>query len=97
MAACDGSGDADGAHCCFVEGADCLHLVIGGPTGRRFACGLRTELGSWELVHADPRYLAHPKPVWERIGMPDCGDWTGNSNGAQCCFARETVVTLDGN
>lgn len=98
MDVCDGQGDSDGDHCCWVEGEPCQHLVVDGPTGRRFACGLRTELGSWALVHADPRYLAHPKPEWVRLGtVGDCGEWEGYEGRPQCCFARETAVTLDGN
>ena len=95
---CDGNGDSNGDHCCTIGGKDCPHLVVDGPTGRRFACGLFTELGDWELVHTDPRYLADVR----QEGTADCGDWWGPSREttvalagvetshvqAQCCFAR---------
>lgn len=98
---CDGAGDENGEHCCSLQGADCPHLVIDGPTGRHFACGLYTELGDWDLVHTDTRYLADVRPLLT-AGTADCGEWfgapasemTGNmSRGkfaerAQCCFKR---------
>jgi hypothetical protein len=74
---CDGQGDVNGDHCCWLDGAPCPHLVVNGPTGFRYACGLRTELGSWAAVHADPRYLADVRPVWLRTGTVDCGNWWG--------------------
>jgi hypothetical protein len=75
---CTGRGPA---HCCWVAGRPCTHLRDreqgdAVPDGRRYACGLLVELGSWERVHADPRYLAEPRAHWDRTpGFPDCGDW----------------------
>ncbi len=61
--------------------------------GRRWACTLLVELGSWDAVHADPRYLQLVKPVWDavnrRVGrtvIPSCGGW-GPGTG-QCCYAE---------
>jgi hypothetical protein len=34
-------------------------------------------LGSWQAVHADPRYLASVHPTLMRVGTVDCGDWPG--------------------
>lgn len=85
---CDGGGDAEGEHCCWVAGEACPHLVVDGPTGRRFACNLFTELGDWDLVHADDRYLANPKPTWTRLGVQDCGRWIG--------LSAETMVAIKG-
>jgi len=55
------------------------------------------ELGDWALVHADPRYVATVRPVWDEHGVVDCGDWTGpnrdGEGGPQCCFG-ETPVEL---
>lgn len=77
---CHGNGDD---HCCYVEGAPCVHLTS--TDDRKWACGLLVELGSWEAVHADLRYLETPRPVWIQRGVPDCGDWLGPG----CCFGRE--------
>jgi len=83
---CDGLGDARGDHCCWLEGTPCPHLQVDGPTGRRYACGLLVELGSWDAVHADARYLADVKPVWDRTGTVGCGPWWGPQ--------REVAVAL---
>lgn len=85
---CHGNG-AD--HCCYVEGEPCPHLLVDVVPGRRWACGLLVELGTWERVHADPRYLAVPAPVWRARGVPDCGDFRGSADGSilQCCFAED--------
>jgi hypothetical protein len=68
---CTGRGD-DGNHCCYVAGKVCDYLECN-VDERNFACGLRRELGSWEAVHADPRYA----PIAEVMLMGDglCGDW----------------------
>lgn len=74
MATCEGNGDD---HCCHLGGHVCRYLAVVGTTGRRFACRLRSELGNWQAVHADPRYLADVKPVLEALPTVDgdCGDW----------------------
>lgn len=71
---CVGRGGADGGHCCWVNGKVCKYLEISTVPGRRFACGLRRELGSWEEVHKDPRY----QPIqehWDKVGIESCGAW----------------------
>lgn len=55
-----------GAECCYVENTPCKHLDGD-------LCSLRVELGSWEKVHADPRYQEYPAPIWRRKGIADCG------------------------
>jgi hypothetical protein len=76
---CKGIGTADGGHCCWVHGEVC-DFLIENHEGRRFACGLRAELGSWEKVHADPRY-APMAIVFEDEGL--CGDWQPQAG--VCC------------
>ena len=56
---CTGMGDK-GDHCCYQAGQRCPHLVEN-VAGRRYACGLFLELGSWEAVNASPKY----KPIGE--------------------------------
>lgn len=87
MTICTGRGMPDGDHCCYVDGERCAYLVenVG---GRRYACGLRLELGSWDAVHADPRY-APIQEVWDRVGIESCGAW-GPGTG-QCCYAETPV------
>ena len=76
---CTGRGDADGGHCCWVNGKVC-EFLIENHEGRRFACALRVELGNWPKVHADVRY--EPLRIhWE--GSPLCGDWQPEAG--VCC------------
>lgn len=95
MAFCTGRGTPFGEHCCWWGGKVCPFLEKYTVEGRRFACGLRRELGSWEAVHADPRY----QPVqefWdtrEPQTITSCGDWQPDSG--TCC--REVAVVINGN
>lgn len=91
MASCHGNG-AD--HCCYVPDSPvkdaagngvCQFLEVDTAPGRRWSCGLFNQLGSWEAVHADPDYLTEVRPVWDRYGVVDCGDWRTEG---QCCFGR---------
>jgi hypothetical protein len=79
MMTCTGRGDATGGHCCWVKGEVCEFLVEN-VDGRRFACGLRVELGDWAKVHADPRY-APIAVIFKDEGL--CGDWQPVAG--QCC------------
>jgi hypothetical protein len=66
-------------HCCYVNGVRCPFLEENTVEGRRWACGLRRKLGSWEKVHQDKGYLTLVKPHWENAhGIMEnynCGDW----------------------
>ena len=53
--------------------------------GRRWACGLRRQLGSWEKVHADPGYTTHVRPHWQPQGIADCGDWPRQAETCATC------------
>jgi hypothetical protein len=55
-------------HCCWIEGRLCRHLTA------EIRCSLRTELGSWKAVHADPRWVADVKPTFDRL-------WPGRNYG----------------
>ena len=66
----------EGDHCCWIEGVACPFLEEETVQGRHWACGLLRELGSWEKVHTDPRYVATLKPIWEQKGIKDCGNYT---------------------
>lgn len=71
---CDGNSSD---HCCHL-GKDgvCVYLEENTVENRHWACGLLRELGSWDAVHSDERYLTNVRPFWEQYA-PDlnCGDW----------------------
>jgi hypothetical protein len=80
-AACSGNSSD---HCCYVSGVACRFLEENTVPGRRWACGLRRELGSWEAVHTDARYLRHVQPMWDRLGG-SCGDWPRAGKKCEAC------------
>jgi hypothetical protein len=63
-------------HCCWIEGQVCSFLREDDGV-RRWVCTLRESLGSWQAVHADPRYIASVHPTLMSVGTVDCGDWPG--------------------
>lgn len=63
-------------HCCWFGENPCRFLRDDGDSAhRRWVCTLREELGSWEAVHADPRYVEHVN-LKALLGV-DCGDYPG--------------------
>lgn len=72
---CLGNGND---HCCYIKGKPCPHLITNytDETGwfRKWACGLRAELGDWDKVLDDPRYK---KLIAEKSWAPgvNCRDW----------------------
>jgi hypothetical protein len=81
MSGCHGNGPD---HCCYVDGQVCRWLEENTEPDRRWTCGLRRRLGSWEAVHADPRYQEFPGAIWRESGTVDCGDF-GPAE-LQCCW-----------
>lgn len=73
---CSGNGMD---HCCYLIGRVCPHLEEATVPGRHWVCGLYRELGSWDAVEADARYLRDVQPMWD-IKHPGfgCGDWPQN-------------------
>ena len=83
---CHGNG-AD--HCCYFNGQVCPFLRDDGPKPagsgqRRWVCTLYEELGDWDAVHADQRYLDTVSPLWNGAGWVmawlwdegiRCGNW----------------------
>lgn len=80
---CIGRGTLDGDHCCYVMGVRCRYLEENTIPGRRFVCGLRRVLGSWEAVHADPGYQEHVQSAWDKVGISSCGEWQPKVG--ECC------------
>lgn len=88
MSICHGNG---AEHCCYLEGQVCPFLEEYTIEGRRWACGLLRELGDWDAVHSDERYLTTVRPVWVEHGIDDCGDFAGarledGTIEPQCCY-----------
>lgn len=84
-ATCRGAGTPDGDHCCYVAGEPCRFLEVDTMPGRHWVCGLRRELGSWDAVHVDSRYVEHVQPMFDRIGG-SCGEFGPAQK--QCCYAE---------
>jgi len=80
MPECNGQG-ADGDHCCYLNNQRCAFLVEN-VAGRRYACGLRLQHGSWEAVVGDPRYRRVGE-FWESVGQPF--DYCMSFDPAFCC------------
>lgn len=59
-------------HCCYVNGKPCLFLETNTVEGRKWACGLRRELGNWDDVITSDRYLVYVQPYF---GEMNCRDW----------------------
>lgn len=80
MDRCHGNGPD---HCCTIQGVTCPYLEEGTVKGRRWACGLLRELGSWEAVYTDPRYQASAAAAYFADRHPGygCGDWPQNIPG----------------
>jgi hypothetical protein len=95
---CHGNGER---HCCHYRGEVCKYLEEHTVVGRRWACGLLREYGSWKGVYASEEYrelaaLRH----WDF----DCGDWPQElpreweNNRWLCCFEpfRAALMQQDG-
>lgn len=67
---CHGNG-AD--HCCYWSSEPCPFLEENTVPGRRWSCALYRELGSWDTVHSDQRYLDTLQPLWR--GQGPLWDW----------------------
>jgi hypothetical protein len=83
MATCEGNADD---HCCYLgQRGVCEHLEEGTVEGRRWACGLRREYGSWDAAHASPDYV-EIRSYFRSVGTTvDCGDWPAPGNKCGTC------------
>lgn len=65
-------------HCCWINGTVCVFLRDDGlDATRRWVCTLREELGSWEAVHKDIRYIEKVRPTLDKFNQANCGYWPG--------------------
>jgi hypothetical protein len=75
------------AHCCYVPDAGvCPHFDESRTDG---FCTLRAELGSWDLVHRDPRY-APQRTAFEAFPTSLCGDFPQVGEDCGACGAVST-------
>lgn len=86
---CFGNGDD---HCCYVAGKACPFLEENTVPGRRWACGLRRELGDWDLVISDVRYKLNVAP---HFGAMNCRDWP-DGKGVNSAHCEQCGVTYRG-
>ena len=81
MAECKGRNLDD--ICCITQEYICPYLEQNTEPGFRWSCGLRRELGSWDAVEADPRYIEGPGKQFARYRVI-CRDWPDVSIGHAC-------------
>lgn len=77
-------------HCCYLPNIGvCQYLEENTMKSRRWVCKLRRELGTWNKVHADPRYI---KSILPNLSLFDpnlnCGDWPRLGETCNECGAR---------
>jgi hypothetical protein len=70
------TGNSEG-HCCWLNGTVCQYLEENTVVGRRWACGLLRELGTWDAVYADSRYVSVREALDQNPSLVGllCGDW----------------------
>lgn len=78
-------GNAD-KPCCYIKGKICKYVITNytdeNGHHRRWACGLRAELGDWDKVLADHRYQSDVAGSWATgINCRDWPDGEGPNNG----------------
>ena len=73
-------------HCCYLNGKVCNYLEEYSMPGRRWACGLYRQYGSWVAVYNHPGYILTVKPALEAMGITvDCGDWPPSGQECATC------------
>ena len=89
---CVGEG-VDGDHCCYVAGTVCPHLREN-VAGRRFACGLMLEHGSWAKVVKSEGYREIGE-TWASLSLPF--NYCETFDPAFCCKAEYRDGRLNDN
>lgn len=77
-------------HCCYLPG-EVVACEFFDPTakGNKGFCSLRTELGNWNAVHADPRYQ-YIGEAFTLFGTSLCGDYPQSNEGCgECGIPRQ--------
>lgn len=69
-------------HCCYINGEPCPFVAPIRRPPFNWQCTLRTELGTWDAVHKDQRYIERVKDKLTSANIfVDCGDWPDTSIG----------------
>lgn len=88
---CNGNGND---HCCYIKGDQCPYVIqdYTDENGhfRKWACFLRAELGDWDKVLADPRWISVTKDAWQN-GL-NCRDWPDAPEGVNRGVCKECGV-----
>jgi len=88
---CLGNGND---HCCYVRGKPCKFIITNytDETGhfRKWACKLRAELGDWDKVLTDPRWVEECQGAWTN-GL-NCRDWPDAPEGPNRGVCKECGV-----
>lgn len=87
---CDGNSEQT---CCTIRGEYCPYLIFNYTDEdghfRKFACSLRAELGNWDSVLADPRYVEDISGSWaDGINCRDWPDAPLKHRGCNLCGSR---------
>ena len=62
-------------HCCWILGEVCEFLEENTEAGFRWTCGLRRELGDWDKVLKDKRYIDGPHAaIYAKGGVAEGGN-----------------------
>ena len=76
-------------HCCYLSGKVCQFLEENTEPDFRWTCGLRRELGSWNAVLEDPRYLEEVQPQLDampKIEPTNCREYPGGTWECRQCY-----------
>ena len=75
------------SHCCWLAGKVCEFFDPDPPAGAAGHCSLRTELGAWEAVYADPRYRPVRRLLAE-VNVTGCAEWPTAEDRCTACDVR---------
>lgn len=90
---CTGNHDD---HCCYIgvygiEGTSlCPFLEENTVEGRRWACGLMRQYGSWDMVLDSFKYNKYVKPFYdEKFPGESCATWPPPGKHCRVCMENE--------
>jgi hypothetical protein len=55
------------SHCCYFHGIVCPYVEEDTVSGRRWTCGLFRELGDWDEVVKDERYVKEVQSLFDTV------------------------------
>jgi len=57
-------------------GVACPYLEEGTEEGYKWSCGLMRKYKSWSTVHETEEYKKNVQPIFEKLGIKKCGEYT---------------------